>query len=554
MNICLYKDCNKHAIKQLHGFCSRYHFENNNRNIDIKIDESKCFFSDCDNKKYGRVFNTSTYCTDHIVTELKRLNVIKEEEKEIENLSIPNIDYNSNYNIIEVDTSIDYEKDILDIYEEKQKNVAFDEDNDIRDTYLPNMMETNELDNISVLYNMGYKEISTQALLDNLYQNHIKGIEMDFDYISIKENKNIYILYNEDKEKINLDEINDINHIKFKKQYEKVNKIQTELAEFLLENGLKNQDDLINFIKRHKNNDVSSKNKIIKLKMQIGMHDIKMKSLDLSILSFKYKKTKYKFYKNIKNFHILYNSIKEENNKLLNKIDSIIKEFEEDYIVGLYKCKIKSCNEQCHEDVGYCLTHYPDICSKCNKILGRDERLNTNKKHNIENCCNSCTQELFFNNYVNEYNYKDIIHVLDENDRLYKTKLSLSENNYLDMKKDAKLLNGIDNPSDLLEKEIIELYGYTFDENSEFNKYNDFTKYKLYNRITRSKDLIDDFGEKLLHIKIKPSFYAYMGKQEYSAFKRFLNHLLNKDEIENDYFSDDDKPPEKTTVTKLVFS
>lgn len=528
MNICLYKDCNKHAIKQLHGFCSRYHFENNNRNIDIKIDESKCFFRDCDNKKYGRVFNTSTYCTDHIVTELKRLNVIKEEEKEIENLSIPNIDYNSNYNIIEVDTNIDYDQEIIDIYEETERNEGFDDDNDIRDTYLPNMTETQELDNISLVYHIGYDEIATKALLSNLYEKYIKNIEMDFDYITIKENKNIYILYNEDKEKINLDEINDIKYIKFKNEYERVNNIQDELAEFLTENGLKDQDDLINFIKKHnKKQDFSSKNQKIKLKFNIGMHEIKMKSLDVSILSFKYKKTKYKFYKKIKDFHNSYNIIKEENNNLLNKIDSVIKEFEEEYIDGCIKCNFKNCNEQCHGDVGYCLTHYPGICSNCDKILAKDEKLsNNNKKYGIENCCYSCSYSKYFDYFVKNYKINDFLYIFDEKDELYNTKKAIAQKNYYEIEQDMLILDDIKDRNDLLKKEIIELYGYTFDENSEFNKYNDYTKYKLYNRLTRSKDILTEIGEKLKYIKIKPSFYAYMGKQEYSAFKNFLKGLL----------------------------
>ena len=66
------------------------------------------------------------------------------------------------------------------------------------------------------------------------------------------------------------------------------------MAAFLTENGLNDHDDLINYIKKHnKKQDFSSKNQKIKLKFNIGMHEIKMKSLDVSILSFKYKKTKY---------------------------------------------------------------------------------------------------------------------------------------------------------------------------------------------------------------------------------------------------------------------
>lgn len=457
-----------------------------------------------------------------------KMDEIEDNEDDIDGSILELENFSSNYNIIEIDTSIDYEHEITEIYDKIIKNEGCDDDY-IREKYLPNYIETNELENISVVYNAGYRKSSTQALLDNLYQNYIKGIEMDFDYISIKENKNIYILYNEDKdEKINLDEINDIKYIKFKEEYKKVNNIQIELAEFLIKNGFKNQNDLKNFVKKNnKNQNFSSKNKFIKLKMQIGMHEIKMKSLDVSILSFKYKKTKYKFYKNIKNFHILYNSIKEENNKLLNKIDSVIKEFEEEYIDGCIKCNFKNCNEQCHGDVGYCLTHYPAICSNCDKILAKDEKLsNNNKKYGIENCCYSCSYSKYFDYFVKNYKINDFLYIFDEKDELYNTKKAIVQKNYYEIEQDMLILDDIKDRNDLLKKEIIELYGYTFDENSEFNKYNDYTKYKLYNRLTRSKDILTEFGEKLKNIKIKPSFYAYMGKQEYSAFKNFLKGLL----------------------------
>lgn len=95
------------------------------------------------------------------------------------------------------------------------------------------------------------------------------------------------------------------------------------------------------------------------------------------------------------------------------------------------------------------------------------------------------------------------------------------------MEKDSEILHGIDNPSSLQEKEILDFYGYKTDD------YNDFTKYKLYNRITRSSELFNEFGDKLLYLKIKPSFYSYIGKIQYLAFKDFLYKILNIEKIDN---------------------
>jgi hypothetical protein len=222
-------------------------------------------------------------------------------------------------------------------------------------------------------------------------------------------------------------------------------------------------------------------------------------------------------------------SLNNKNINLIKDLDEIEKEFYEIYNNSLTTCKNIKCKTMCADDIGYCLEHMPQACEKCNKIVENDkfDRLNKNKKHNIENYCNSCTQEIYFQNYIDEYKYKDIIHVIDENDKFYKTKLSLAKQTFLDMEKDSEILHGIDNPSSLQEKEILEFYGYKTDD------YNDFTKYKLYNRITRSSELLNEFGDKLLYLKIKPSFYSYIGKSQYLAFKDFLYKILDINKIDN---------------------
>lgn len=221
--------------------------------------------------------------------------------------------------------------------------------------------------------------------------------------------------------------------------------------------------------------------------------------------------------------------IKDRSKKFIDEMDLFIKDFDIFYNNNLINCKNKGCNILCGNDIGYCLTHLPKHCEKCNKIIESNgyDKLNTNKKNNIENYCNNCTQEAFFNNYINEYTYKDILYIIDENDKFYKTKMALSKKTYLDMEIDSKILKDIDKPSDLQEKEILEFYGYKTDD------YNEFTKHKLYNRITRSSELLEEFGDKILYLKVKPSFYSYIGKLQFLAFKDFLYKLLNINKIDN---------------------
>lgn len=230
------------------------------------------------------------------------------------------------------------------------------------------------------------------------------------------------------------------------------------------------------------------------------------------------------------NCNIEIKKIKQKSKKFIDEIDSFIKEYDDYYNNNLIVCKEKTCNIKCGNDVGFCLKHLPKHCENCNYICNSNDKfdkLHSNKKNGIENYCNSCAQETYFKNFINEYNYKDIIHVIDENDKFYKTKLSLAKQTFLDMEKDAEILHGINNPEDLQEKEILEFYGYKTDD------YNEFTKYKLYNRITRSNELLKEFNDKLLYLKVKPSFYSYISKIQFMAFKKFLHKLLNIDDYTN---------------------
>lgn len=355
-----------------------------------------------------------------------------------------------------------------------------------------------------------------------------------------------------------LNKINDYNEeelqdklTKLENENKRLNKIQDEIASFFEENGFENQDDIKNFIIKNKNNENNSSNDINKInilsssslnnlekKIKFINNKNKNNTLRLDVIEFrkdviKYllNKKKLKKQRNIllDEFKTIKLNIKE---KIFDEIDSILDKINKEHM--LVECKNKDCKQLCYDDIGVCLQHYPDICSECDKILDRKDKLINNKKAEIKDCCYSCSYKKYFDYFVKNYGIDNILYIFDENDDLYNTKKAIVQKNYYEIEQDMLILDDIKNREDLLKKEIIELYGYTFDENSEYNKYNDFTKYKLYNRLTRSKDIITSFGrDKLKNIKIKPSFYAYMGKLEYYAFKDFLKVLLESYNINN---------------------
>lgn len=282
-------------------------------------------------------------------------------------------------------------------------------------------------------------------------------------------------------------------------------------------------------------------------KNKITIIDIKQKNigLKLDLLNLrkdimKYLLSKNKIKKQRSTLLDEVNQIKVNTNKTFTEIDSILEDINKNYkLVG---CKQYGCKTQCYNDISYCLEHYPDICSECNKVLEKNKHLVNNKKYGIENCCHSCSYNHYFDYFVKNYDINKVLYTFDENDKLYKTKKAVSRINFLDMKKDTEILNSIENREDLLDKSILELCGYTFTDQIPYNK---FTKYKMYNRLTRSSILLETFDKKIEYIKLKPSFYAYMGKQEFIAFKNFLEQLLNEnhDFDENYYFSDDEQIP-----------
>lgn len=224
------------------------------------------------------------------------------------------------------------------------------------------------------------------------------------------------------------------------------------------------------------------------------------------------------------------NKYKEKQKKFDENLKILEKDFYDIYNSNLIICKYNSCKNKCGNDISYCINHMPKFCEKCNYICdpnNKVDRLHYNKKYNIINYCNNCSQEVYFDDYCKNYKLEDIFYIIDENDKFYKTKKALSKKTYFDIEKDAEILHEIDKPSDLQEKEILDFYGY------DTKEYNDFTKHKLYNRIIRSSELLSELGNNLINLKIKPSFYSYISKIQFISFKKILYKLLNIDIIDN---------------------
>lgn len=420
------------------------------------------------------------------------------------------------------------------------------------ENYKVDMDEINDIINEAALVNdVGYDKLAISGVL-HAATLIFKKFDLDYEYITYKdENNKFYIYHKNDYSKVDI--VNELN----------ITENIIPLSNSYVNESDDNKNYKINPLNSNDLNKLEASVKLVKEKFELDKRKTELFCLKKDYLKKKLTfKTKQKKIKNLlEEFKSTKLHFKEH---IFDEIDSILNEINENYEV--INCKHKGCNNQCYNDIGYCSQHY-DICSECDKVLKKEkgEFLTNNKKFNIENCCPQCSYKKYFDYFVKNYKIEDIIHHFDENDKLYNTKKIVAKKNYLDMERDVIILDEIKNREDLLEKEILELYDYTFEEDNKYKQYNDFTKYKLFNRVTSSKELLTDFGLKLENIKIKPSFYTYMGKLEYAAFKDFLKGLLELDNInktENDfddildleYFSDNDKPPEKSNVTRLVFT
>ena len=246
---------------------------------------------------------------------------------------------------------------------------------------------------------------------------------------------------------------------------------------------------------------------------------IEYKKMENKIKSVKLKNIKKKYKNHINNL-----------NNIDEKLKKLEKEFDDYYNNNLTLCKEISCKTKVGNDISYCIKHMPKVCEKCNHmcdINDKTDRLHYNKKYNIINFCKICANDVYFEDYCEKYKLEHIFYMIDEKEKYYKTKKALSKSLYLNMKRDSDIFNEIENKNELQEKEVLEFLDYNVDD------YNEFTKYKLYNRLKRSKDLIETFDEHLKNIKIKTSFYSYISNVQFDAFKKFLYKLLNIDEIEN---------------------
>lgn len=143
-------------------------------------------------------------------------NISQNRPKNEQDVTLESDLFKNNINIIEVDTNYNeidgvgdklIEKEIEEDKELKKmdNNDAYDELNNIYTfDYLYDEEIGNKLCNINIAYKLGYDELVRNASI-NVFEKILNDFEINYDYISIKEKNNIYVLYNKQNEVKNVD-------------------------------------------------------------------------------------------------------------------------------------------------------------------------------------------------------------------------------------------------------------------------------------------------------------------------------------------------------------
>lgn len=230
------------------------------------------------------------------------------------------------FNIIEVSTTYDEINGI----EEKLLNIEMENDNKLNQYNVFNVLdakyglfydECNELDiklhNINIAYKLNYDVLVRNTTM-NVFEKIANDFEINFDYISLKENNNVYVLHNKEKKVENI-----------KNNFPELNKIKNTRLLF-------------------KTNILDAMACLLTCKIQL----------------FKYKKIKYNFYNNIKDFHILYDKHMKSYKESMKLFDAVLREVEEE----IKKEKEEQLNNQLKK-----------ICEKL--------KVNKKKQNNLNNIC-----------------------------------------------------------------------------------------------------------------------------------------------------------------------
>lgn len=200
-------------------------------------------------------------------------------------------------NIMDVDTTYGEINDI----EEKLLSIEMENDNTLNEYNVFDVLDKkyglyyngcNELDiklhHINVAFKLGYDVLVRNTTM-NVFEKIANDFEINFDYISLKENNNVYVLHNKEKKVENI-----------KNNFPKLNKIV--------------ENKKINTRRLFKSNILDAKACLLSYKIQL----------------FKYKKIKYNLYNNIKDFHNIYDKHKKSYKELMDSFDAVLKEINDE--------------------------------------------------------------------------------------------------------------------------------------------------------------------------------------------------------------------------------
>lgn len=249
------------------------------------------------------------------------------------------------------------------------------------------------------------------------------------------------------------------------------------------------------------------------------------------------------------------------------KYDNLLKDFYEYYNKNLIKCKINTCKSMCYNDVGYCLDHYPKVCSSCSHVCDKNnamDKLITNKFYDIFDLCNECSKikfkEYYRNNYKKDKIFEDITDEehLDSilctmnyeqfivNTKIYKKLLKIKEKNNMS---DSDFKSYLCSDKTLIK--VLNISPKTLEENK-------FFKWQLYRQLSRTSDLVNTFGDKIKYIKFSNIKFRRMGYIQFQAFKDYLfeliygeNYLFNES-FYNDLFEDIEEPDTSNSINSCL--
>lgn len=163
-------------------------------------------------------------------------------------------------------------------------DTTYGEINDIEEKLL-----SIEMENDNTLNEYNVFDVLVRNTTMNVFEKIANDFEINFDYISLKENNNVYVLHNKEKKVENI-----------KNNFPKLNKIV--------------ENKKINTRRLFKSNILDAKACLLSYKIQL----------------FKYKKIKYNLYNNIKDFHNIYDKHKKSYKELMDSFDAVLKEINDE--------------------------------------------------------------------------------------------------------------------------------------------------------------------------------------------------------------------------------